>query len=113
MNPSTPGILALESHLRGFQRHLRAANRSPRTIEKYDLCARQLIEFLERTGMPTATTSVRRENVEVLIQDIPAPGRPAAPASTPLPGLPAFFPSPGHEGGSGATPPVAVRAPVQ
>src|SRR5437868_15546894 len=69
MTANTTGILDLSSHLRGFQRHLRAGNRSPRTIEKYDLCARQLIEFLERAGMPTATTSVRREHVEAFIED--------------------------------------------
>jgi hypothetical protein len=91
MKPSTPGILDLESHLRGFQRHLRASNRSPRTIEKYDLCARQLLEFLERTGMPTATTSVHREHIESFIEDTLARGRSAATANTPFQGLRVFF----------------------
>ena len=91
MKPSTPGILDLDSHLRGFQRHLRAANRSPRTIEKYDLCARQLLEFLERTGMPTATTSVHREHIEAFIEDTLARGRSAATANTRFQGLRVFF----------------------
>ncbi|HZQ78784.1 MAG TPA: phage integrase N-terminal SAM-like domain-containing protein, partial [Acidimicrobiia bacterium] len=91
MVANTTGILDLSAHLRGFQRHLRAANRSPRTIEKYDLCARQLVEFLERTGMPKATTAVHREHVEAFIEDTLARGRSAATANTRYQGLRVFF----------------------
>jgi len=112
MTANTTGILDLSAHLRGFQRHLRAANRSPRTIEKYDLCARQLIEFLERAGMPTATTAVHREHVEAFIEDTLARGRTAATANTRFQGLRVFFAYLVEEGEIERSPMERMKAPV-
>lgn len=50
--------------IRSFERHLRAANRSPRTIEKYTLAARQLTRWLDAEGLPTNVAEVRRRDVE-------------------------------------------------
>jgi site-specific recombinase XerD len=50
--------------IRSFERHLRAANRSPRTIEKYVLAARQLTRYLAAEGLPTDVAEVRRRDVE-------------------------------------------------
>jgi site-specific recombinase XerD len=53
--------------IKSFGRHLRAANRSPRTIEKYLLAATQLARFLAAHGLPTNAAEVRRRDVEAYI----------------------------------------------
>lgn len=60
-----PGDLA--ELIRSFERHLRAANRSPRTIEKYTLAARQLSKFLAQADGPVDVADVRRRDVEAYI----------------------------------------------
>ena len=50
-----------------FGRHLRATNRSPRTIEKYLGAARQLASYLAANEMPVAVAGVRRRDVEAYI----------------------------------------------
>jgi len=56
--------------LPSWQRSLRAARRSPRTVQSYTEAAEQLSDFLVRKGMPTAVTSIRREHVEAFIEDL-------------------------------------------
>src|SRR5829696_10563626 len=56
--------------LPSWQRSLRAARRSPRTIQSYTEAAEQLADFLVRRGMPTAVDSIRREHVESFIEDL-------------------------------------------
>jgi site-specific recombinase XerD len=51
-------------------RHLRASNKSPRTIKSYQEAAEQLAGFLAERGMPTQAASIRREHVEAYIQDV-------------------------------------------
>src|SRR5438034_6415745 len=53
-----------------FQRSLKAANRSPRTVQSYTEAAEQLADFLVRAGMPTAVSAVAREHVEAFIVDL-------------------------------------------
>jgi site-specific recombinase XerD len=50
--------------IKSFERHLRAANRSPRTIEKYVIAATQLTGHLAAAGAPTDVAEVRRRDVE-------------------------------------------------
>jgi site-specific recombinase XerD len=57
----------LPSLVRSFGRHLRATNRSPRTIEKYTLAATQLVRFLAADGLPTNAAEVRKRDVEAYI----------------------------------------------
>ena len=56
--------------LPSWQRSLRAARRSPRTVQSYTEAAEQLADFLVRRGMPTAVESIRREHVESFIEDL-------------------------------------------
>lgn len=64
-DPEIPGDMA--DLLRSFERHLRATNRSPRTIEKYVLAARQLGRYLAAEGLPTDVAEIRRRDVEAYI----------------------------------------------
>ncbi len=50
-----------------FGRHLRATNRSPRTIEKYLGAARQLAAFCAANDIPTDVAALRRRDVEAYI----------------------------------------------
>jgi site-specific recombinase XerD len=56
--------------LPSWQRSLRAARRSPRTVQSYTEAAEQLSDFLVRKGMPTGVTSIAREHVEAFIEDL-------------------------------------------
>ena len=51
-----------------FERSLRAANKSPKTVQVYSEAANQLPAFLRETGMPTAVEQIRREGVESFIE---------------------------------------------
>jgi site-specific recombinase XerD len=53
-----------------WTRHLRASNKSPRTIQSYQESAEQLAAFLADRGMPTQAASIRREHVEAYIQQV-------------------------------------------
>jgi site-specific recombinase XerD len=66
----------LASLIPAFERSLRAANKSPKTIKGYGEAARQLVAFLAEQGMPTDTT-VRREHVEAFIEAQVATWKPA------------------------------------
>jgi site-specific recombinase XerD len=71
--PARPDVGALgdmASLAMSFTRHLKAANRSPRTIEAYHLAVLQLIVFLAEHGMPTDAVSVTREHIETFIAEL-------------------------------------------
>jgi len=53
-----------------WTRHLRASNKSPRTIQSYEESAHQLAAFLAERGMPTVAANIRREHVEAYVQDV-------------------------------------------
>jgi site-specific recombinase XerC len=63
--------------LPSWQRSLRAARRSPRTVQSYTEAAEQLSDFLVRAGMPTAVASIRREHVEAFVEDLDTRFKPA------------------------------------
>ena len=57
------------THSRGHEhpaalprRHLRAENKSPRTIQSYEEAAEQFEAFLAQQGMPTAVAAIPREH---------------------------------------------------
>jgi site-specific recombinase XerD len=64
----------IPGHLRplvdSWARHLRASNRSPRTVQSYVEAAEQLVSFLEQAGMPTSAADIHREHVEAYIQHV-------------------------------------------
>lgn len=63
--------------LTSWQRSLRAANRSPRTIQSYTESVGQLAAFLASRGMPEQVASIRREHVESYVEDVLSRWRPA------------------------------------
>lgn len=80
----------LEGLVRSFERHLRATNKSPKTIETYLAAAGQLVDFLNERGMPTEAPAVRREHVEAYIADLVEHWKPAT-ASNRYRALQQFF----------------------
>ena len=78
---ATTGTRTSVGDLRGlvpdFERSLRAANKSPKTVAIYGDAARSMIEFFVAGGMPTDATKVRREHIETYIEDQIAKWRPA------------------------------------
>jgi site-specific recombinase XerD len=52
-----------------FERALRAANKSHKTIDIYRDAARRMIDYFIASGMPTEATKVTREHVETFIAD--------------------------------------------
>ena len=66
----TAPAIDIPALLPSFQRSLKAANRSPRTVQSYTEAAEQLADFLVRAGMPTEVSSIRREHVESFIVDL-------------------------------------------
>ena len=53
--------------IKSFALHLRAANRSKKTIEKYVMAAGQLHRFLAENGLPTDAAQIKRRDVEAWI----------------------------------------------
>lgn len=74
---ATAALIDIPALLPSWQRSLRAARRSPRTVQSYSESAAQLADFLVRRGMPTAVDSITREHVESFIEDLDARFRPA------------------------------------
>jgi site-specific recombinase XerD len=61
--------------LRGsFRRHLVAEARAARTIDIYLKSLNQFTEFLVERGMPTAASAIKREHVEMYLEDVLARG---------------------------------------
>lgn len=60
-----------------FERSLRAANKSPKTVKIYGEAARSLAEYLASNQMPTDARKVKREHVEMFIEDQIARWKPA------------------------------------
>jgi site-specific recombinase XerD len=74
-----------------FELWLRAANRSPRTVETYTEAVRQLIDFLAAQEMPTDAAKIKREHVEAYILDLMDQGRKPATVSNRFRSLQRFF----------------------
>jgi site-specific recombinase XerC len=66
----TSAQIDIPALLPSWQRSLRAARRSPRTVQSYTEAAEQLSDFLVRKGMPSAVASIRREHVEAFVEDL-------------------------------------------
>jgi site-specific recombinase XerD len=61
-----------------FQRHLRAENKSPRTIQSYTEAVRRLHDFCSANGMPLEVASITSEHIEAFLADQLARLRPAS-----------------------------------
>lgn len=64
--------------LPSWRRHLRAENKSPRTIQSYTEAAEQFCAFLTATGMPTAVAKLTREHIEAFLEHLLESGRSAS-----------------------------------
>jgi site-specific recombinase XerD len=92
MSPAlTESVTAdFDQELRRFERHLRARNVSPRTVQTYGDAVRQLRDFLAANGMPVAVENIRREHIEAFVLDLLARWKPAT-AHNRYRGVRAFF----------------------
>jgi site-specific recombinase XerD len=81
----------LAAYRRSFERTLRAANRSPRTVETYLEAIDQFCDFLSRQGMPTAAANVTREHIEAYLVELLDLGRAPATVSNRFRALQQFF----------------------
>lgn len=101
----------LASHLRLYERSLRAANRAEPTIYKYVLTAQQLIAFFTETGMPTEASAVSREHVEAFIEHTLTVAKPST-AATRYQALRVFFNFLVEEGEITASPMARMHPPI-
>jgi site-specific recombinase XerD len=61
-----------------FQRHLRAENKSPRTVQSYTEAVRRLHDFCSANGMPLEIAALTSEHIEAFLADQLARLRPAS-----------------------------------
>ena len=61
-----------------FERHLRAENKSPRTIQSYTEAVRRLHDFCSANGMPLQIVNITSEHIEAFLADQLARLRPAS-----------------------------------
>lgn len=61
--------------LPSWRRHLRAADKSPRTIQSYTEAAEQFRGFLAGSAMPTVVTELTRQHVEAFLEHLLGAGR--------------------------------------
>jgi site-specific recombinase XerD len=61
---STASLGDIAALLPSWRRHLRAENKSPRTLQSYEEAADQFADFLRTSGMPTEVAKLTREHVE-------------------------------------------------
>lgn len=74
---TTTSVGDLDGLVPDFERSLRAANKSPKTVGIYGDAARSMMDFFVAHGMPTDAAKVRREHIETFIEDQIAKWRPA------------------------------------
>jgi site-specific recombinase XerD len=79
------------SNLALFNRHLRAENRSPSTVETYAKAIDPLADFLADHRMPVAVGAIPREHVESYLIDLQERGRRPATVSQRYRSLQQFF----------------------
>ena len=88
---SAATVGAVAALLPSWRRHLRAENKSPRTIQSYDESVRQFATFLHVAGMPTDVTGIAREHVEAFEEYLFDLGRSASTVAVRHRSLQQFF----------------------
>lgn len=107
----TVGIADLPSLLDSYVLHMRAANKSPRTVETYTEAVGQLDAFLAGQGMPRQVAHIKREHVESFIADLLTRWKPAT-ANNRYRGCRSFFGWLVEEGEITASPMAKMRPPM-
>lgn len=83
-SPTTRSIVApgdLAVNLQSFARSLRAANKSPQTIQIYTHAVEKLARFLAEKGMPVVVANISGEHVREFIADALTRHKPASVSS--------------------------------
>ena len=57
----------IAGNIESWRRHLRAENKSPKTIETYVESARQFAAYLQSQGTPTDVAHIKREHAKSFI----------------------------------------------
>ncbi|MGZ6896051.1 MAG: phage integrase N-terminal SAM-like domain-containing protein, partial [Acidimicrobiia bacterium] len=76
---------------RSFQRSLKAAGKSPKTVATYLEAVHQFSAFLAAQGMPTDVAHIHREHVEVFVVALQEAGRAPATVSNRFRALQQFW----------------------
>jgi site-specific recombinase XerC len=106
---SGPDLASLRA---SFHLHLRAENKSPKTLETYTEALDQLIAFVKRAGMPSNARSIRREHVEAFLVSLQESGRSPATVNNRYRSLAAFFGWLADEEEVGQSPMTHMRPPT-
>jgi len=67
---STPQVNGLSADIASFSRHLRAENKSPKTVVTYTEAVTQFANFLSASGMPSVLSNIHREHVEHFMEHL-------------------------------------------
>jgi site-specific recombinase XerD len=109
---TTPSLgEGLGVHIGLWERSLRAANRSAKTVQVYLESVRQLERFLEASSLPTAPAALHREHIEAWIGDLLSRCKPAT-ASVRFRSAQQFFKFLAEEGEIDASPMRTMRPPI-
>lgn len=65
-----PSVGDLRALVPSWVRHLRAANKAPRTIQSYEESALQFCTFLDERGLPTGAEAIQRQHVEAFLAHV-------------------------------------------
>lgn len=87
---STHTTDTLSADISSFSRHLRAENKSPKTVKTYVEAVTQFSSFLNVSGMPMVLSNIRREHVEHFMEYLLGKHS-ASTANNRFRGLQAFF----------------------
>jgi site-specific recombinase XerD len=79
--PTSDSVGTLSALLPSWARHLRAENKSPRTVQSYLEASGQFVAFLATRGLPTDAAGIRREHVEAFEDALLTRWKPATAAS--------------------------------
>jgi site-specific recombinase XerD len=95
-----------------FNRHLRAENKSPSTVETYGKAIGQFAAFAAAQGMPVNVAAIRREHVETFLVDLQERGMRPATVSQRYRSLQQFFKWLGDEGEVRVSPMANMKPPA-
>lgn len=94
-----------------WERSLRSANKSHKTISTYLEAANQLLAFLKESGMPTVAANIRREHAEAFVERLVAT-KSAATANNRYRSLTGLFKWLAEDGEIAASPMERMKPPI-